>query len=126
MKYYTYEFGLKGKLQLIRLEILVEGLFEYFVKEHHDDCFGGFTWNKKLCKDLVWACEHNQEKELLERIRLEVLGSWRVGDLAYLCNKNVYGMIAKVNRVTLLIDNPEWLKPKYCMKQNVILVSKAT
>lgn len=124
MKTYTYEFDYKGKLDLIPCDILVEGVSEYYVREHHQGTFDEYTRKKKLPKESVFSCEEGGEKALLEKIRANVLGPWRVGDLVFLTNKEVYGFITKVNRVKLVVDNPNWKKPMQPDKTSVMLISR--
>lgn len=124
MKTYTYETDYKGKMNLVPCDILVEGVSEYYVREHHEGTFDSYTRKRKLSKKLVFFCEEGEEKALLKKIRANVLGPWRIGDLVFLCNKEVYGFIIKVNRVKLVVDNPNWKKPMQPDKTSVMLISR--
>lgn len=123
MQTYTYETDYKGKMNLVPCDILVEGISEYYVREHHEGTFDSYTRKRKLSKKYVFFCEEG-EKALLEKIRANVLGPWRVGDLVFLTNKEVYGFITKVNRVKLVVDNPDWKKPMQPDKTSVMLISR--
>ena len=124
MPLYTHEQDYKGRVELVPIKVIVEGLNGAFVEETHVEACGVYTSERVIPLDEIYECEAGKENQLISEIRQGLHGCWHVGDYVYLPAKKLFGFVTKVNRVMVSVSNPEIKKTHKVSKSNLLLISR--